>query len=55
MKRLLLFILLVCTSQGLWAQPFEGMREAIEEGGFGNIKAVLVSHHGEIIYEEYFS
>lgn len=54
MKRLLLFFLLFYTSPGLWAQPFVGMHEAIEQGGFGNIKAVLVSRHGEIIYEEYF-
>ena len=50
----ILWVLLLCVSQGLAAQPFEGMREAIEQGGFGNIKAVVVSRHGEIVYEEYF-
>lgn len=54
MKKTLL-VFLLCIAQSLWAQPYEGMREAIEQGGFGSLKAVIVSRHGEIIYEEYFS
>lgn len=53
MKKILL-ILLLCVMQSLWAAPYEGMREAIEQGDFGNLKAVIVSRHGEVIYEEYF-
>jgi CubicO group peptidase (beta-lactamase class C family) len=53
MKKTLL-IFLLCAMQSLWAAPYEGMREAIAQGDFGNIKAVIVSRHGEVIYEEYF-
>ncbi len=36
------------------AQTFEGLRQTIEQGGFGNLKAVVASRHGEIIFEEYY-
>ena len=52
MKRLLFLLLLV--APGVAAQPFDGLSEAIQEGDFGNLKAVVVSRHGEIIYEDYF-
>jgi CubicO group peptidase (beta-lactamase class C family) len=52
MKRLL--FLLILLAECVAAQPFDGLSEAIEEGEFGNIKTVVVSHRGEIIYENYF-
>ena len=36
------------------AQPFDGLGEAIGQGEYGNIKALLVSQHGELLYEDYF-
>ncbi len=53
MQRILI-ILLLCASQNLSAQSFEGLTDAIEQGGYGSLKAVLISPHGEIIYEENF-
>ena len=53
MKTLFLVIGLLA-AHSLAAQPFEGLSEAIEGGQFGNIKAVVISRHGEIIYEDYF-
>lgn len=38
----------------VWAQPFAGMSDAIEQGDYGNVKAAVISRHGEIIYEGYF-
>jgi CubicO group peptidase (beta-lactamase class C family) len=52
MKRIL-FLLLVA-APAAFAQPFEGLSEAVSRGDFGNLKAVIVSQHGEIIYEDYF-
>lgn len=52
MKRFLLILLLV--TPGVAAQPFEGLTEAVESGTFGEIKAVAISRHGELIYEQYF-
>jgi CubicO group peptidase (beta-lactamase class C family) len=52
MKRWLPLLLLV--APGLSAQSFNGMSEAIARGDYGNLNAVVVSRHGEIIYEEYF-
>jgi CubicO group peptidase (beta-lactamase class C family) len=52
MKRFLLFLLLV--APGVAAQPFNGLSEAISNGEFGNLKAVVISRHGEVIYEQYF-
>lgn len=52
MRRLLFLILLV--APGIGAQPFDGLTEAIEQGDYGNLKAVVVSRHGEVIYENYF-
>ena len=40
--------------QNLLAQPFNGLSEAIESGNYGDLKAVVISRHGEIIYEDYF-
>jgi CubicO group peptidase (beta-lactamase class C family) len=52
MKRLLFMLLLV--APGVAAQPFDGLSEAITEGEFGNLTAVVISRHGEVIYEQYF-
>ena len=38
----------------LQAQDFDRMGEAIARGSYGNLKAVIISRHGEIIYEDYF-
>ena len=48
----LVFLLLLPLK--LLAQPFEGLTESIEQGNFGNLKAVIVSQNGSILYEEYF-
>ena len=53
MKRLL-FPLLLLVAPGLCAQPFDGLGEAVASGDYGNVKGVVVSRHGEIIYEDYF-
>ena len=47
-------IFLLLFVQSLSAQPFDGLSEAIEQGQFGNLKAVVISQYGEIIYEDYF-
>ena len=49
-----LTVSLLLFGQNLPAQPFDGLSEAIEQGNFGNLKAVVLSQHGEIIYEDYF-
>ena len=49
-----LTVSLLLFGQNLSAQPFDGLSEAIEQGAFGNLKAVVISRHGEIIYEDYF-
>jgi len=38
----------------LEAQNFDEMSDAIEQGQYGNLKSVIVSRHGEIVYEQYF-
>jgi CubicO group peptidase (beta-lactamase class C family) len=48
----IIFLLLFAPS--LAAQQFDGLSEAIEQGNFGNIKAVIIARHGEILYEDYF-
>jgi CubicO group peptidase (beta-lactamase class C family) len=53
MRQLALILMLLLTP-GLAAQSFDGMTEAIERGDFGNLKAVILSRHGETIYENYF-
>jgi CubicO group peptidase (beta-lactamase class C family) len=53
MKRMLLILLLFWTPS-LAAQPFDGLSDSIEQGSYGNLKAVVVSRHGEIVYEDYF-
>lgn len=53
MKKLILVFGLLF-AHGLAAQPFDGMRESIEEGDFGNLKAVIISQYGEILFEDYF-
>ena len=52
MKRFLFLFFLA--APGVSAQPFDGLSAAIEAGDFGNVRAVVVSRHGEIIYEDYF-
>lgn len=51
-KLILVFGLLV--AHGLAAQPFDGLSEAIEEGNYGNLNAVIISQYGEVIFEDYF-
>lgn len=53
MKRFLVIFLLF-VSQGLSAQPFDALTEAVEQGAFGNLKSVIISQHGDVIYEHYF-
>lgn len=53
MKRLL-FVFALIFPHSVLAQPFDGLSEAIEQGSFGNLKAVVIAQHGEIIYEDYF-
>ncbi len=53
MKRICLILGLFVT-QGLAAQSFDGLSEAIAGGSFGQVKGVVVSQHGEILFEEYF-
>jgi CubicO group peptidase (beta-lactamase class C family) len=53
MKRALL-ILIICWAPHLAAEPFDGLSEAVEQGSYGNLKAVIVSRHGETLYEDYF-
>ena len=53
MKKLIL-VLGLLVAHGLAAQPFDGLSEAIEEGNFGNLKAVIISQYGEVIFEDYF-
>jgi CubicO group peptidase (beta-lactamase class C family) len=45
---------LLLFAPALSAQTFDGLSGAIEQGSYGNLKAVIVSRHGEIIYEDYF-
>ncbi|MDH3902027.1 MAG: beta-lactamase family protein [Xanthomonadales bacterium] len=53
MKRLpVLFALFFCAQ--LHAQPFDGLSDDIANGDYGNLKAVVISRHGEVIYEDYF-
>ena len=48
------FFLALLFAHPLCAQPFDGLSEAIELGSFGNLKAVIIAQHGEVIYEDYF-
>jgi CubicO group peptidase (beta-lactamase class C family) len=52
MRFFVLLALLTCPA--VWAQPFDGLSDAITEGELGKIKALLVARHGETLYEEYF-
>lgn len=49
-----LSISLLLFGPNLSAQPFDGLSTAIEQGRFGNLKAVVISRHGEVVYEDYF-
>mgnify|MGYP001815468351 CR=1 FL=1 len=53
MKKLIV-ILALFYANGLPAQSFDGLSDAIEDGDFGNVKSVVISRHGNIIYEDYF-
>jgi CubicO group peptidase (beta-lactamase class C family) len=53
MKRFLI-LLLSFSGQCFSAEPFTGLSEAIESGAYGSLKAVVVSHRGEVLYEGYF-
>lgn len=47
-------LLMLLLATALEAQNFSGMSDAIEQGQYGNLNAVIVARHGEIIYEDYF-
>lgn len=47
-------VLTLAFATALEAQNYEQISTAIEQGYFGNLKAVVVSRHGEIVYEDYF-
>lgn len=50
-----LYTLLILTfTPALEAQNLDELGTAIEQGNFGNLNAVIISRHGEIIYEDYF-
>ena len=53
MKKIV-YLALILFAQCAFAQPFEGLDEAIARGDYGNIKGVVVSRGGKIIYENYF-
>ncbi|MBT8055749.1 MAG: beta-lactamase family protein [Gammaproteobacteria bacterium] len=36
------------------AQSFEPLDEAIQQGAFGNLKAVIVSQYGDVVFEGYY-
>ena len=53
MKKLFFLIsLFLCAN--LYAQSFDGLSEDIADGDYGNLKAVVISQRGEVIYEDYF-
>ncbi len=47
-------ILLLCVSVTGQAQTFDDLDQAIRQGAFGNLKAVVASRNGEIIFEGYY-
>jgi len=51
MKRLFLFHLLLIFSQGISAQTFVGLSDSIKQGDFGNLNAVVISHHGGVKFD----
>lgn len=51
---LLFAILLMYFSAPGQAQPFDDLDQAIEQGVFGNLNAVVASRHGETIFEGYY-
>ena len=53
MKRFIILCTLFFCAE-LHAQPFDDLSNQITNGDYGAIKAVVISHHGEIIYEDYF-
>ena len=53
MKKVLSLLFLLF-AQALAAEPFEGLSDSIERGDFGNIKALVISRHGDIMFEDYF-
>lgn len=52
-KALILLLSLVGLSCAR-AQTFPGLDESVARGDFGQLKAVLVSRHGEILFENYY-
>lgn len=52
-SRFALVFLLFFSTQ-LAAQSFPGMDEAIGRGDYGPLKAVLISQHGETVFESYY-
>ena len=53
MKRFIILATLFFCAE-LYAQPFDNLTTQIANGDYGALKAVVISHHGQIIYEEYF-
>jgi len=50
----ILFVFTLLISPNIFAQPFDDLSQAIDQGSFGNLKSVIISQHGEILYEDYF-
>ena len=47
-------LVILFVSPMVTAQDFDELSEAIAQGNFGNLKAVVFSRHGEVVYEDYF-
>lgn len=50
----IVFLAVFLFVESVFAQPFDGLDEAIERGDFGQIKALVAARGGEVIYENYF-
>jgi CubicO group peptidase (beta-lactamase class C family) len=54
MMRSIILTLFLLLSANLMAQEFDSLSTAVESGDYGSIKSLLVSQHGELLYEDYF-
>ena len=48
------FVFVLLWAPGLAAQTFPGLDAAVARGDYGQVKAVLVSQHGELLFEQYY-
>ena len=48
------FVFLLLCAPCLAAQTFPGLDDAIARGDYGQLKAVLISQHGELLFEHYY-